>query len=309
MPLHPQARAVLERLDSGALPDLSSVPPELMRQGFAALLRESGEPEAVAKVENTVFPGPAGEIPVRVYRPEVAGKLPLLVYYHGGGFVICDLDTHDGVCRQLANRARCAVVSVDYRLAPEAKFPAGPEDCYAAARHAADHAAELGVDGRRIAVGGDSAGGNLAVVVALMARCRGGPSLRHQLLVYPVTNHDFETASYRENAEGYLLTRSMMQWFWGHYLEEPAAGEHPWASPLREPDLSGLPAATVLTAEYDPLRDEGEAFAERLRAAGVPTTLTRYDGMFHGFFGMSAAIDRAGDALDEAAAALRSAFA
>ena len=223
--------------------------------------------------------------------------------------MICDLDTHDGVCRQLANRAGCAVVSVDYRLAPEAKFPAGPEDCYAAARYAAEHAGELGVDAARIAVAGDSAGGNLAAVVALMARARRGPALCHQLLVYPVTNHDFETASYHENAEGYLLTRAMMQWFWGHYLATPEAGEDPWASPLREPDLSGLPAATVLTAEYDPLRDEGEAFAERLRAAGVPTSLTRYDGMFHGFFGMTAAIDRARDALDHAAGALRSAFA
>ena len=308
MPLDPQARAVLDTLDAGALPDLASVPPELMRQGFAALLRESGEPEPVAKVEDTVFAGPAGEIPVRVYRPDTGETLPLLVYFHGGGFVICDLETHDGVCRQLANRARCVVVSVDYRLAPEAKFPAAPEDCYAATRFAADHAAELGVDPDRIAVAGDSAGGNLAAVVSLMARARGGPSLRHQLLVYPVTNHDFETSSYRENAEGYLLTRAMMQWFWGHYLEEPEIGANPWASPLREPDLTDLPPATILTAEYDPLRDEGEAYAARLRAAGVPTTLTRYDGMIHGFFGMTAAIDRARDAVDQAALALRGAF-
>jgi acetyl esterase len=308
MPLDPQARAVLDTLDTGAVPDLSSVPPELMRQGFAALLRESDEPEPVAKVEDTVFPGPAGAIPVRVYRPETVGTLPLLVYFHGGGFVICDLETHDGVCRQLANRARCVVVSVDYRLAPEARFPAGLEDCYAATRYAADHAAELGVDPDRIAVAGDSAGGNLATVVSLMARARGGPSLRHQLLVYPVTNHDFDTSSYHENAEGYLLTRAMMQWFWGHYLEEPGLGDNPWASPLREPDLAGLPPATVLTAEYDPLRDEGEAYAARLREAGVPTTLTRYDGMIHGFFGMTAAIDKAREAMEEAAAALRGAL-
>ncbi|MCZ7537548.1 MAG: alpha/beta hydrolase, partial [Acidimicrobiia bacterium] len=196
----------------------------------------------------------------------------------------------------------------DYRLAPESRFPAAPEDCFAATRWVSEHARELGGDPQRVAVAGDSAGGNLAAVVALMARERGGPALAHQLLVYPVTDHAFDTASYEANAEGYFLTRDMMRWFWGHYLGDSEEGSHPHASPLRAMELSGLPSATVVTAEYDPLRDEGEAYAERLAKAGVPTELRRYDGMIHGFFGMTHAIDRAREAIDYAAGALRKAF-
>jgi acetyl esterase len=201
------------------------------------------------------------------------------------------------------------VVSVDYRLAPEAKFPAAPEDCYAALLWSATHAQSLGVDPSRVAVAGDSAGGNLAAVVALLAKERGGPALVHQLLVYPVTNFDLDTSSYLENADGYLLTRDMMRWFWNHYLARPEDGAHPMASPLRARDLGGLPPATVLSAEFDPLRDEGEAYAARLREAGVPTELRRYDGMIHGFFGMTARIDRAREAAHDAARTLREAFA
>ena len=309
MPLDPQAQAVLDNMPGGALPDLSNIAVEVMRQGFSAMGDEA-EPEAVAKVENRDIPGAAGSIGVRIYHPATPSEqeLPALVYFHGGGFVLCDLDTHDGACRALANGAGCVVVSVDYRLAPEAPFPAAPEDCLAATRWVTDNAASLGADPARIAVGGDSAGGNLAAVVSMMARDQGGPSIVHQLLIYPVTDCSFDTPSYSDNAEGYFLTRDMMQWFWGHYLESDRDAENPLASPLRAADLAGLPPATVITAEFDPLRDEGEAYATRLSDAGVPTEMTRYDGMFHGFFAMGAAIDRANDAVAQASKALRRSF-
>lgn len=309
MPLDPQAQAVLDSLPGGALPDLDNVPVELMRQGFSEIGPEAPV-EEVANVENRQIRGAAGEIGARIYRPATAadGELPLLLYFHGGGFVLCDLDTHDGTCRSLANGAGCVVVSVDYRLAPEAPFPAAPEDCYAATCWAVENAASIGADPARVAVAGDSAGGNLAAAVALMARDRKGPKIAHQLLIYPVTDHAFDTASYSDNAEGYFLTRDMMKWFWGHYLEQDSDGSNPLASPLRADDLSSLPPATVITAEFDPLRDEGEAYATRLRDAGVPTEVTRYDGMFHGFFGMGAAIDRARDAVAQASKALRASF-
>ena len=310
MPLDPQAAADLAELAAVKLPDLSTLPPEILRKAFRELAVRDAEAVELASIEDRTIPGPAGAIPVRIYTPERGARpLPLLVYFHGGGFVLCDLDTHDPTCRALAKRAGCVVVSVDYRLAPEARFPAAPEDCHAAARWAVANAASLGADPRRVAVAGDSAGGNLAAVVSILARERGGPALVHQLLIYPVTDWSFDTASHRENAEGYLLTGDMMSWFRGHYFAKPEDATDPLAAPLRAPDLRGLPPATVLTAEFDPLRDEGEAYAARLRGAGVPTTLTRYDGMFHGFFGMTARIDRARDAVDEAARALRQAFA
>jgi acetyl esterase len=199
-------------------------------------------------------------------------------------------------------------VAVDYRLAPEAKFPAAAEDCYAATCWIAENAAAQGFDPARIAVGGDSAGGNLAAVTAQLARDRGGPRLAHQLLVYPVIDCAFDTKSYLENAEGYFLTREMMRWFWHHYLEKPDHAADPYASPIRARSLAGLAPATVITAEYDPLRDEGEAYAARLLQAGVPTSLTRYDGVIHGFFGMGNVIDKARTAVAQAASGLRAAF-
>jgi acetyl esterase len=307
MPLDPQAQTVVDQLAQANLPDFTTLEPSAVRKlyelGFASAVREP-----VAHVEERRLPGPAGDIPVRVYRPPRDGLLPALVYYHGGGWVLCSLDTHDNVCRALANRVGCVVVSVDYRLAPEHRYPAAPEDCYAAACWVAERGAALRVDAARVAVGGDSAGGNLSAVVALMARERGGPRLAAQLLVYPITNDDFETASYKENAEGYLLTRSMMRWFFRHYLADPGRSSEPWVSPLRAARLDGLPPAHVITAEFDPLRDEGEAYAERLRRAGVPTTLERYDGMFHGFFSMFEPLDKGRQAVDSAARALRAAF-
>jgi acetyl esterase len=305
MPLDPQARAVLDQIPMVPEAALLALQPAVLRQAFSAMPGASGPVEDVARVENRRLPGPAGEIPVRIYAPSQQRPLPALVYFHGGGFVICDLETHDGTCRSLANAIGCVVVSVEYRLAPEHKFPAGPEDCYAATRWVAEKGAEIGVDTSRIAIGGDSAGGNLTAVVALMARDRGGPSLRHQLLIYPVANHAFDTPSYIENKEGYLLSREMMRWFWNHYLARPEDGENPYASPLRAASLAGLPPAHVITAEFDPLRDEGEALAARLARDGVPTTRVRYDGMFHGFFAMTQALDAARRAVSEAAAAVK----
>ncbi len=307
MPLDPQSKALLDALPP--MPDFERLDLAQLRAGFDPSSLAPGEPEAVAHVEDRMIPGPAGEIPVRIYRPEAREKLPALVYYHGGGFVLCNLDTHDGVCRSLANSAGCAVVSVDYRLAPEHRFPAAPEDCHAALCWVAEHGAEIGVDPSRIAVGGDSAGGNLGAVVAQMARDRGGPPLRFQLLVYPVADCRFDTASYRDNGEGYFLTANMMKWFWKQYLADPADAANPYASPLRARDLFGLPPGLCITAEMDPLRDEGEAYAARLREAGVAVPTRRYDGVFHGFFGMGALIEQGKHAVAEAASALRRALA
>jgi acetyl esterase len=305
VPVHPQARALAEQIGAGL--DLTKLDLPELRRTLDETSRLGPRPE-VASVEDLEVPGPAGPVPIRVYRPSEERELPVLVYFHGGGFAICSIETHDPTCRELANAAGCAVVSVGYRLAPEHRFPAAPEDCYAALSFVARHAEALGGDPARIAVGGDSAGGNLSAVVALLARDRGGPVLCHQLLVYPVTNHAFETASYRENAHGPLLTREMMQAFWSYYLASEEDGQSPYASPLRAPDLSGLPCAHVITAEYDPLRDEGEAYADRLAAAGVPVRVRRYEGMVHGFFGFTAQIDRAGEAVADAARELRRAF-
>jgi acetyl esterase len=291
------------------MPPFDAVSVEEARAASGAFTNLQGAPEAVGSVDNLVAPGPNGEIALRVYTPERDGPLPLLVYFHGGGWVLGDLETHDGVCRALANAANCTVVAVDYRLAPEHKFPTAVDDAYAATRWVAENAGRLDGDPKRIAVGGDSAGGNLAAVVALMARDRGGPQLATQLLIYPVTDTACDTACRQENGQGYLLTVDMMRWFQHHYLRGDGDQEDPYAAPLRARDLRGLPPALVITAEFDPLRDEGEAYAVRLRAAGVPTTLKRYDGMIHGFFGMGAVLDQARVAMEEVAAALREVFA
>jgi acetyl esterase len=234
----------------------------------------------------------------------------LLVFFHGSGFVLCSLDTHDGMCRNLCAGGGCVVASVDYRLAPEHKFPAGPDDCVSATRWAAAHAGELSADPGRIAVGGDSAGGTMAAVTALRVRDEGGPALCAQLLLYPVTDyHTAGTLSYEENADGYGLTRDTMKCFWAHYLTDASEATNPYASPLRASDLSLLPPALVITAEYDPLRDEGDLYAERLKAAGVPTRLSRYDGVNHGFMFWVGNVEKAGTAMKEACAWLRGIFA
>lgn len=306
MPLDPQAQAFLDQMAALNAPPLNQLPPEIARQG-AKLQLGIAEPEPVAKVENRTIPGPQGDIPVRIYTPEGIGPFPVLVFFHGGGWVICDLDTHDEACRSLANGTPCIVVSVDYRLAPEHKFPAAVEDCYAATQWVASNAASLNGDPSRIAVGGDSAGGNLTAVIAQLARDRGEPSLVFQLLIYPATNFNSDTPSSRENADGYFLTRDDMIWFMNHYLNSPDDRNSPLASPALAADLSGLPPALVITAEYDPLRDEGEQYGQMLKEAGVPVTISRYNGMIHGFVTFPG-FDQGERARAEASAALRVAF-
>ena len=307
MPLDPQAQAVLDQLAALNLPPNHTVTPSEARAN--AKLRPSVPGPEVSTVEGRVIPGPGGDVPVRIYTPAGAGPFPVLVWFHGGGMVLGDLDTADGTARHLCVGAGCVVVSVDYRLAPEHKFPAAPEDCYAATEWVSKNAASIDVDANRMALGGDSAGGNLATVVALMSRDRGGPSLVFQLVVYPMVDRDFNTESYRSNADGYLLTRDSMIWYWNHYLGAEADTTNPYAVPLQAKDLGRLPSALIITAEYDPLRDEGDAYADRFRAAGVPTVSSRYDGMIHGFFGMSAVLDKGKQAMSEASAALTAAFA
>ena len=309
MPLDPQAKAVLDQFASMGGQQLHEMSVAQARELILGMVALAGEPESVARIENRTVPGPAGQIPVRIYTPVGTAPFPVLVYFHGGGWVIGNLDTHDGICRSLANRVGCLVVSVDYRLAPEHRFPAAPEDCYAATRWLAEHAGSLGGDKGRIAVGGDSAGGNLAAVVALMARDRGGPKLAFQLLVYPATDTDFETRSYRENSEGYFLTRADMVWFWNHYAPRDEDRRNPYAAPLRAASLRGLPPALVITAEFDPLCDDGNAYAARLREDGVPVRLSQQDGLIHGFFQMGAVIDRGRASVDEASRAVKDAFA
>ncbi len=309
MPLDPKAKAFLDQAAAAGAPALDALPVREAREAIRGLFAAIGEKEPIKQVEDRRIPGPGGQMPVRIYTPAGTTPFPVLVYFHGGGWVLGDLETHDATCRALANAAGCMVISVDYRLAPEHKFPTAPEDCYTATKWAALNAAALGGDPTKIAVGGDSAGGNLAAAVAQMASDRGAPSLGFQLLIYPVTNYAFDTASYRANAEGYLLTKSAMVWFWNHYLQNDTDGQNPYASPLRGQHLRNLPPALVITAEYDPLCDEGEAYAARLREAGVPVTHTDYKGMIHGFFSMTNVVDQAKQAINEAGAALKAAFA
>jgi len=268
-------------------------------------------PPDVAEIRDLAAHGPHGAIPVRLYRPpgSVAGApLPLLVFFHGGGWVIGDIQTHDVVCRTLCRNAGCAVLSVDYRMGPEHKFPAAVDDAFAALTWAVAEAASLRIDPARIAVGGDSAGGNLAAVAALTARDRGAPPLRFQLLIYPATDMVMQTRSHRAFAEGYFLTRSSMDWFQQQYLRSTADQQDWRASPLRAAALQGLPPAFVLVAGYDPLRDEGEAYAKALHAAGNRVTFREYPGQMHGFITMGRVLPQAGQALAEMGAALKAAF-
>ena len=278
----------------------------VMQQAFLALA-EPG-PDVVAVADRTV-PVNGGEIGVRVYTPDGDGPFPAHMYFHGGGFWLGDLDYCDITARELCAGAGCVVVSVDYRLAPEHKFPAGAEDSYAALCWTAEHAEELGIDPDRISVGGASAGGNLAAVVCLMARDRSGPPIILQVLDIPVTDVTMSCASITENGEGYLLTQDSIEQYCDYYLTDPADAKNPYASPLLADDLSGLPPAVVMTAELDPLRDEGEQYAERLAAAGVPVTAKRWDGHVHGSLSMTALIPSARDWRQAVIDALRAAYA
>ncbi len=290
--------------------DLTAGTPAEVRAAMKEGAIPQADPVQLAAIEEITIPGPDGPIPARVYRPSLEGTRPTIVYFHGGGWVIGDLDSHDNSCRTLAADSDSVVVSVEYRLAPEHRFPAAVDDCYAATLWAAAEIGSLGGDADQLVVGGDSAGGNLAAAITLKARDEAGPSIAFQLLIYPVTGTPWDgTGSYTENAEGYMLTAAAMVWFTDHYLgEDRAARDHPHFAPGRASDLAGLPPAHVITAEFDPLRDEGEAYAARLEAAGVPVTVTRYDGMIHGFYGMAAVLAQGRAAQLEAAARLRAAL-
>ncbi len=308
MPLEPQIKAILDQAASSGAPPLSSLTPSQARAAFRTMLDAfRGTLPAIAKSEDRVIPGPAGQIGIRVYTPERTGPFPVAMFFHGGGWVLGDLESHDGVCRALTREAHCVTVSVDYRLAPEHKFPAAAEDCYAATSWVASNGAAIGADSTRLAVGGDSAGGNLAAAICLMARERGGLKIRHQLLIYPALDSSLQTQSQSDFADGYLLTRADMAWFWGHYLGSERDRSNPYACPSAASDLSGLPPAMVITGEFDPLRDEGEEYARRLQRAKVPVVCKRYDGVTHGFMSM-AFLDKARKAIAEAAAGLRAAL-
>ena len=309
MPVKAEVEPLLAMINSVEVP-LAEQTPQGLREGYAALSIAAAR-EDVASVLDRTFPGPAGDVPVRVYRPAGSSDgdvLPVLVWFHGGGWVIGDLETADPTARSLANAAGVAIVSVDYRLAPEHPFPAGFDDALAAVRWVAspDVAASLAVDPSRLAVGGDSAGGNLAAVAAQQLH-DGGPAIRFQLLVYPVTDLRMDSASYEDNAEGFFLTRETMQWFRMLYVGDDGPRDDPRTSPLAATPsgLAGLPPALVITAEFDPLRDEGEAYGSALAAAGVETTTTRYDGMIHGFFSMKEFLPDGATAMAEAAEALK----
>ncbi len=301
---------MLTALESMGNPTLASGTPETAREGFRALTVNLRRPESVvpvAAVEDLQLPGPAGHLQARVYRPETSGPVPTILFIHGGGFVIGDLDTHDNQCRTVCRDVGAVVLSVGYRLAPEARFPAAVEDCVAALAWTAAHIDELGGDPGRLAIGGDSAGGNLAAVVARLARDAGGPPLAAQLLIYPGTDardHDALYASREQNADGYFLTLADMRWFSDHYVGT-ADRNDPSLSPLLAEDLTGLPPAIVVTAEYDPLRDEGEAYARALKHAGVPVTLVRYDRLIHGFFDLAPLSPAAAEAVHETCASLK----
>jgi acetyl esterase len=312
MALDPQVQAVIELVIKSGRPAYHTLSPKEARQLFRETRPASTPtPPQIGAVTNVVAETDAGAIPVRLYRPVGADPgtpLPTLVYFHGGGWVIGDLETHDVLCRQLTAEAAMMVVSVDYRLAPEHKFPAAADDAWAATRWIVANAGRLGVDTRLLAVGGDSAGGNLAAVVALMARDAGAPSIACQVLLYPVTNVGTETQSYRDFADGYLLTRDSMRWFFDHYLASSDQAADWRVSPLRAGSLAGVAPALVVTAGFDPLRDEGEAYAQALRAAGVSVDYICYGGMIHGFVPMGRLIDTGNRAVSHIAGSLREAL-
>ena len=311
--LDPDAQRVLEMNREAGRPPIQTLTPAEARQGMRqSRTRLSPDPPDIALCRDLTCPGPAGPIPLRLYRGagvDPATAVPALLFFHGGGWVMGDLDTHDVTCRLLANAAACAVVAVDYRLAPEHPFPAAAEDAFAALAWAAEHAPELGIDADRLAVCGDSAGGNLAAVVALMAREFGGPPLRLQVLVYPVVDLSLSQGSFATRAEGYTLTRDAMAWFREVYTPDERHWSDWRAAPLHAPHHRDLPAALIVTAGYDPLCDEGAQYAERLRAHGVAVEHTCYSGQMHGFLGAGKIIREADRAIGQIAGALRRAFA
>jgi acetyl esterase len=312
MAIDPQVQKVLDLVKQAGLPEIWQLTPEQGREQYLMRVSKLALKEQIFRVYDRKIPGPGQDLDIRVYQPrepKPGEKFPVLLWYHGGGFVIGDLDSHDSACRALANQADCLVVAVDYRLAPESKFPAAVEDCFATLRWLALHVVELGGDPMRMAVGGDSAGGNLAAVVAILARNDGYPKLAGQLLIYPCVAPEPETPSHKKFAEGYVLTRNAITWFYKQYVRSPKEYYDFRFAPLVADDLSNLPPALVLVAGFDPLRDEGVDYAKRLVEAGNPVTLSNYEGMVHGFYLMGGAVDGAKRAIAESAAHLRRWFA
>jgi len=312
MALDPQVVSVIDLIVKAGRPAYHTLSPKEARRLFLETRPASTPPAPqIGVVRDLTADGPLGTIPLRVYRPggvPDSRPLPVLVFFHGGGWVIGDIETHDVVCRQVTAEAGISVISVDYRLAPENKFPAAVDDAWAATRWIAAHGAELGIDPARLAVGGDSAGGNLAAVVALLARDAGGPKISLQVLTYPVTDLGAETKSYADLAEGYMLTRDSMRWFRAHYLSKEEDALDWRVSPIRATSLAGLPPALVITAGFDPLRDEGQAYALRLSEAGVSVDAVCFGGMIHGFVPMGRLIDTSFRAVTLIADSLRQAL-
>ncbi len=304
MALDPQVEKLLTDMAQSPMTPLTELRPEQARRQMAAANAGIGKPQEVLSIEDTQINVDGGHIELRIYRGTEQTR-PAIVYYHGGGWVLGSIETHDGYCRALANEAQAVVVSVEYRLAPEHLYPTAAEDCYAATKWVSENADEIGVQVGRLVVAGDSAGGNLAAAVALMARDRGGPEIDLQVLIYPITDHNFETASYKECGQDYMLTQETMVWFWDHYCPDTQQRNESYASPLRADDLANLPPALVQTAGYDPLCTEGDDYADKLKDAGVQVIHTCYEGMIHGFTRRFAGLDKATDALQEIGAAYR----
>jgi len=310
MPVDPQIQALLDEMEAaGAKPFEELTVPEA-RAAAWSFAELQGEPEEVASIEHTFVPGPTAELPVRIYTPaEAEGPYPGLVYFHGSGWVVLNIAICDTTMRALANSTGCKVVAVNYQKAPEHPFPIPFDDCWATTNWVVEHADELGLDAARIGVIGDSAGGNLAAAVALRARDEGAPHLAYQALIYPAVEHGWDTASMHENAEGYLLQRESMHWFWDHYLPDKSLASDWRVSPLLAADHSGLPPAFIATAEFDPLRDDGRAYHAKLHDAGVPSTYVEYDGMIHGFYWMQGIAEGARRLHADLAEAIREALA
>jgi acetyl esterase len=311
MALDPKAAAIIEYMESTFPQVDTTVSGTEMRRRISESTAQIGPVigEQVGHVSDHLVSGPNGTIPVRIYRPEgIDSSAPLAMFFHGGGWVLCDLDSHDALCRAICNASRCVVVAVDYRLAPEHRCPIGVEDCYAATAWMAGQSSTFGFDGQRMAVVGDSAGGNLAAAVAQMARDRNGPEIALQVLLYPVIDHSDQTDSHRTIGDNYFLKSREVMYYWDQYLTHSEEGDHPYASPLRASSHRHLPPALIIVPEYDPLRDEGEAYGRVLIEAGVPTTIHRVPGMFHGFLNFLTMLEAADEAKREIGAALRSAL-
>jgi acetyl esterase len=306
VPIDPQVRAFLAAVAAENAPSTHEVTVAQARAGARSYAAMTGAPEDVYSVTHDFIPGPTSDLPIAIYRPEEAqGSAPVLVYFHGGGWMVANIAIVDSVVRSLANRTGCVVISVNYQKAPEHKFPTPMDDCFAAVKWIAEHAVELGVDVHRLAVGGDSAGGNLAAAVALRARDEGAPAIIHQLLVYPALQFGSDTESARRNGSGYWLDHVTIQYFWNQYVGSAEDGANPYCSPLLADDHHGLPPAMIVTAEFDPLEDEGRAYAGILEQAGVPVSLRQYDGMIHGFLWMAGVFDRTGELLNDIGGELR----